>query len=319
MRKLPAEMVTRLMAWREANPLPPPLESSVTTLDDGVTRYRNRRYLEGEERDALRHSLDLYRPADHAWMAGRPLVIWAHGGGWRLGGKDDLMGLYAWMAQRFAERGIATALVNYRLTPRVRHPGHIEDVAAAFHWIHERADEYGFSRDSMFVSGHSAGAHLVSLLALDPEWLEEYDLDATTVIRGVVAISGLYDLRSLARYLPEQLTETELARSDDPLARAGAAIPPEYAESASPIAHAKKPAPPTLLLYEEQWEVARDQALAMEQALRDAGALVEARMVEGTNHTSILGDLVRDESAQRDAIFEFIEKRGHHDDESTRR
>jgi len=69
-----------------------------------------------------------------------------------------------------------------------RHPAHAEDCAMAFAWLAKR-----FPGHALFVSGHSCGAHLAALLALDPRYLARHGLEPAA-IRGVVPIGGGYDL-----------------------------------------------------------------------------------------------------------------------------
>ncbi|MFW5653531.1 MAG: alpha/beta hydrolase [Planctomycetota bacterium] len=187
-------------------------------LDDGVLVHRNLRYAEGERRDAVRHRLDLYLPAratmwpqatDGAGDAASslatkrscPLVVWFHGGGWQLGTKDDMNGIYGRIGASLAARGIAFANANYRLTPRVRHPGHIEDAAAAVSYLQSRASEFDITPGGIFLAGHSAGAHLAALLATQPDWLEEYDMDPASNIAGVIPVSGVFDLKSFRDFV----------------------------------------------------------------------------------------------------------------------
>lgn len=79
-------------------------------------------YVTGPNADPVRHCLDLYRPEDGGDL---PVLLFAHGGVWQLGSKDE----YRNIGEAFASRGILTAVINYRLTPGVRHPAHAEDVA----------------------------------------------------------------------------------------------------------------------------------------------------------------------------------------------
>ena len=87
--------------------------------------------------------------------------------------------------------GIGAAVISYRLTPTVQHPGHIKDVARAFVWLHENIKKYGGRPDELFVCGHSAGGHLVALLATDESYLKAEGL-ALSDIKGVMPISGVY-------------------------------------------------------------------------------------------------------------------------------
>src|SRR5262245_36959323 len=77
--------------------------------------------------DAERHKLDLYLPKD---AKGFPVLFYIHGGGWTRGSKAS----FSDHGKTFASQGIGCVSVNYRLSPKVKHPAHIEDVAQAFAW-----------------------------------------------------------------------------------------------------------------------------------------------------------------------------------------
>jgi len=138
--------------------------------------------------DARFHSLDLYLPHGES---GLPLVFYVHGGAFRGGDKSREEGVN--FVTLFTSQDLAVASVNYRLSPTVQHPAHIEDIARAFAWIFQNAREYGIDPDEIFLAGHSAGGHLVSLLALDPRYLDRHGLSPDR-IKGVMTISGLYDV-----------------------------------------------------------------------------------------------------------------------------
>lgn len=313
MRKIPSDMMAMMTRWRQEEGHLPPLEPSVTKLSDGVTRFRNQCYADGAVRDRVRHLADLYMPSPSVRRSGAPLVIWVHGGAWRIGSKDDLSGLYGRFGRLLAERGVAFANVNYRLTPRVQHPGHVEDVARAFEWLLGQAGRFGYSANNIFLAGHSAGAHLVALLATDPRWLNRFGLSPSTAVRGVVAISGIYDLRDMKAFLDQELEGTRAGRiSDHPLSRAGAAIPVELSHDASPISHVTATTPPFLIVYEQQWAYARVQARVIARTLTAAGDAPEVIEIPGRNHTSILAELVDPFSLTFEAISRFIERHSVH-------
>jgi len=125
-----------------------------------------------------RCELDLYVPARKKQF---PTVVWFHGGGISTGQRSIPLAL--------RNRGIAVAAANYRLSPRVEAPSYLEDAAAAVAWVFENIASYGGSPDAVFVSGHSAGGYLASMVALDKRWLAAHDIDADR-LAGAIPFSG---------------------------------------------------------------------------------------------------------------------------------
>jgi acetyl esterase/lipase len=127
---------------------------------------------------AARCRLDIYYPSDKKDFS---TVVWFHGGGLKAGSKEIPKGLM--------DQGIAVVAVNYRLSPKAKSPEYIEDAAAAVAWTFRNIEKYGGSRKRIFVSGHSAGGYLTSMIGLDPRWLRAHDIDAND-IAGLIPYSG---------------------------------------------------------------------------------------------------------------------------------
>jgi acetyl esterase/lipase len=122
--------------------------------------------------------LDVYYPSDAAPFS---TVVWFHGGGLTAGNRSVPEGL--------KEKGIAVIAVNYRLGPKVQSPAYIEDAAAAVAWTFHNIAAYGGSSERIYVSGHSAGGYLTSMIGLDKRWLAAHDIDANA-IAGLIPYSG---------------------------------------------------------------------------------------------------------------------------------
>lgn len=122
--------------------------------------------------------LDLYYPAGKKDF---PTIVWFHGGG-LTGGKKSI-------PERLKNQNVAVAAVGYRLSPQVQTAVCIQDAAAAVAWVFKHIEEYGGSRQRIFVSGHSAGGYLTSMLGLDPRWLKEQGMDAND-LAGLIPFSG---------------------------------------------------------------------------------------------------------------------------------
>ena len=144
----------------------PTTTSPCRTSASGPVTYQ---YAERQGTDPDRTSLDIYIPAGCGPV---PVVVWVHGGGWRRGDKEagQIERKVAWAESI----GAALAAVNYRLsTPDsgVMWPDHGADVAAAVAFIQQEGASLGLDTDRMVLLGHSAGAHLVSIVGTHPSLL----------------------------------------------------------------------------------------------------------------------------------------------------
>lgn len=122
--------------------------------------------------------LDLYHPEEGK---GFSTVVWFHGGGLTAGNKS--------IPAELKEKGMAVVAVNYRLYPRIKAPVYIEDAAAAVAWVFDHIEEFGGDPDLIFISGHSAGGYLTSMVGLDKRWLQVHKIDANR-IAGLIPFSG---------------------------------------------------------------------------------------------------------------------------------
>ena len=116
-----------------------------------------------------RHRLDVYRPPRQADRG--PVVIFFYGGGWTSGDRS----MYGFVGAALAARGITAVIPNYRHYPSVRFPAFVEDAALAYAHVSKTVAVECGQRRPIVVSGHSAGAHMAALLALDPTYLEQID------------------------------------------------------------------------------------------------------------------------------------------------
>ena len=122
--------------------------------------------------------LDIYYPDN---IKNYPTIVWFHGGGLTGGDKFIPEGLM--------EKGVAVVAVKYRLNPKVKAPVYIEDAAAAVAWTFKNIESYGGDASLIFVSGHSAGGYLTSMVGMDKRWLQKNDINSDD-IAGLIPFSG---------------------------------------------------------------------------------------------------------------------------------
>jgi acetyl esterase/lipase len=139
----------------------------------------------------VRQQLDIYRPKNIP-EEGCPVLLQIHGGAWILGDKGDqaLPLMYT-----LASRGWICVAANYRLSPSVGFPTHLEDCKAALGWIRENGEKYGMNTDFVAVTGGSAGGHLSSLLGLteNRKALQPTCPDTDTSVQACIPFYGVYD------------------------------------------------------------------------------------------------------------------------------
>ena len=167
------------------------------------------------------HRLDVYRPANAEFKPPYPVVLYVHGGGFRILSKDThwLMGL------AFARRGYLVFNISYRLAPAHPFPAAIADTCAAYEWVTGHAAEYGGDRSRIIIAGESAGGNLVTSLAVAacyrrPEPYARAVFDTGVVPRAVLPACGILQVsdterfgrrKKLSRFLLDRLTEVEHA------------------------------------------------------------------------------------------------------------
>lgn len=160
-------------------------------------------------RENLAYGPDIKQALDFfpARTAGRPLLVFIHGGYWQSLDKSD----FSYVAAPYLQHDVNVAVVNYRLAPDVGMAEIVRDNRDAVAWLYRHAAELGFDANRIFISGHSAGGHLTATLA-GTDW-ETLGVPAD-VVKGGCAISGLYDLEPIRLcYLNKavRLTEADVA------------------------------------------------------------------------------------------------------------
>ena len=138
-------------------------QAPTTAALKSVKVIDNISYREG---DSKSWKLDLAMPENFGTTP-RPAIVIVHGGGWRAGSKKDLV--YRDLLLDYAFQGYLTVSVEYRFDQEAAFPACIEDVKCAVRWLRAHAKEYNVNPDKIGAFGHSAGAHLVLMLAMSSD------------------------------------------------------------------------------------------------------------------------------------------------------
>ncbi len=242
-------------------------------------------------------------------LVDRPVILFVHGGGW----VDEYASWYnrAVTPALVAQQGWVVVNVDYRLTsnrvylaatyPTVKtkaawHPDNVRDVAAALDWTVRHIEGYGGDPRNIFPFGHSAGAHLVSLLATHPDFRA-----LRPFMRGVISLSGMYDLHHLSPWMFNSLFDQTFrgGHTDD----AGL-------DEASPLTYvtAGEILPPFYVLHcQNDLPYFAEQAIAFRNRLETHGDEVQGEGLPGYDHVSEIWALADGQQVVTQAIVAYVE------------
>lgn len=206
-----------------------------------------------------RQQMDVYAPAGGQ---GRPVVVWFYGGSWRTGRRQD----YRFVGAALARAGCVAVVADYRLFPRVPYPDFVADGAAAVAHVLRHAAAWGGDPARVVAVGHSAGAYIAAMLALDAKW------GVRARLAGAAGLAGPYD------FLP--------IRDADVQAVFAAAAD---LRDTQPVRYVDGANPPLLLLHGSADRTCYPRnSLALASRIRAAGGKVELRMYPGVGHIGIV-------------------------------
>jgi arylformamidase len=227
-------------------------------------------------------TLDIY-PSNNI---NSPVVVFIHGGFWKsLSNKD-----FSFIAKGLVEKGFTVVLTNYSLCPKVSIPEITKQNCSAVEWTYNNSHKFNGNNQKIFVSGHSAGAHQATMLAL-------YDWNAldlpNDVIKGCIAISGLFDLSPLKfSWLQAEINLTE-----------------EIISEQSPLLNVPLNCPSTMFIVGEYESIEfKRQSSDYAEKLRDSGNEVQLHFSKGKNHFSVVQDLYQSDSELCSNIERFIKE-----------
>jgi acetyl esterase/lipase len=231
--------------------------------------------------DAKWQSYDMYFPKgapkrnDKAKCGDRkyPALIFFHGGSWRDGSKES----YGFVGRAFAARGYITFIADYRKMPDHRFPAFVADAARAIGKVHQQLGDIPCADPKrLFVMGHSAGAHIAMMAALDPQWLDANNSNPS-IIAGVIGLAGPYD------FLPFTNDAARDALGQWP-----------RPEETQPITYARGDAPPLLLLHGADDETVKPRnSERLAQAINSHGGVGTVKIYPKLDHAGIIMAIAR--------------------------
>lgn len=237
-----------------------------------------------------RHRLDIYLPETKTSRA-KTTIIFFHGGGWRRGTRER----YKFVGRALTKLGYVAVLANYRLYPEVKFPAFVDDAARAVAWVRRNAARYQMGGNRLYLMGHSAGAHIAMLLALDPRYLKNAGVPRQTIL-GAIGLAGPYSFN------PLRLARLRPIFADHP-----------NPEEARPVVFARNVGPRLLLLHGGADRiVSARQSRELAKAYRAAGGKAGLIIYEGVDHAGIvlaLHELFSWRAPVAEAVRKFIEDR----------
>lgn len=212
-----------------------------------------------------RQTMDVFAPTAPA-ESPRPMLVFFYGGGWDSGSRE----VYGWAAQALAAQGFVVFVPDYRIVPEVHFPAFIQDAAAATAEAGKLAAQYGGDPARLGVIGHSAGAHLAMMIALDRRYMA--GVEAPGLIRAAAGLAGPYD------FLPFDVPASinAFGRVADPTLT-------------QPVSFVRADAPPLWLGHGTDDDVvhAEDTTILCDR-MRAVGGRCEAKLYPGLNHADLI-------------------------------
>lgn len=237
--------------------------------------------------DRTNLKLDVYTPNG---ARNAPVVVFFFGGRWSSGDKET----YKFVGQALASRGFVAVIPNVRLYPEVRFPQFIGDGARALKWTRAQIATYGGDPAKLFVMGHSSGAHIAAMLALNEEYLKDVG-GSRTWLRGMIGLAGPYD------FLP--ITAPDLRDLFGP---------PEAFARTQPVFFVDGQNPPLLLMHGEDDEVVPvGNTHKLAQAVTRRGGPVETVLYESLSHRMLInsvGLVLRGSTDVLGQIAQFVQR-----------
>ena len=237
--------------------------------------------------------LDLVVPDGDAPASGRPVVVWLHGGGWRLQDRTACPDL----SRHFAARGLAMVSIDYRLAPTHRHPVQVIDLRRALRFLRANASELSLDPDRIGLWGSSAGGHVASMAALlgrqpalPGELATADDLSWPVDVACVVEGYGPAALADLLPPFAPTASGRQPTPEEDLLGGPASSVEDHErllsrARDASPVEQDAHGAPPFLVLHGlNDQMVPATQSIALHEHLAAAGVDSSLLLIEGFGH-----------------------------------
>jgi acetyl esterase/lipase len=241
-----------------------------------VNVYKDLVFARENAKDLL---LDLYVPEGNNVP---PLVVWVHGGAWKLGNKNNPRD-----ALKLLDHGFAIASINYRLSHEATFPAQIIDCKAALRWLRANQDKYNYNADKIGAFGSSAGGHLVALMGASAQvrdWDLGDNLEHSSQVQAVCNWYGPTDFLKMDD-VPGRMVHLAPDSPESQLIGGDIREQPEKVKAANPITYVSAGTPPFLIMHgTADLTVIPAQSVLLKEALQKLDVPHELVLLEGAGH-----------------------------------
>ncbi|MBN2895364.1 MAG: alpha/beta hydrolase [Campylobacterales bacterium] len=247
----------------------------------------------------------MYRPEGKTDSS---IVLYVPGGAWHFGDKDTYDELAHTLVSRY---GLTVVIANYRLSglgsfDSIKHPMHVQDIAAAFDWVKEHLGAYA-NTQRVFLFGQSAGGHLVALLGTNEQYLAAHGRSLGE-IRGVIAMSGTYNLYDMTVYPnnPYGMPKEDIDTLADFIEDAFGSTNKAALDAASPAMLLEGTKPPFMVLYaQDDISGFAGDAMAFAKAIEESNNSVELHFVSKADISTDAWDSAQDMATKQVVFADF--------------
>lgn len=238
---------------------------------------------------APRQKLDVYLPP--AGAAPAPVIFMVHGGAWKWGDKTNTR-VVDNKLQHWVPRGFVFVSINYRMLPAAGPLEQADDVARALAYVQAHAADFNADPARVILMGHSAGAHLVTLISTHPDLAAKH---------GVKPWLGTVSLDSAVYNVVAMMEHKHLKLYDEPFG-----TDRNFWQACSPYHVLTKPVPPILAVCSTKSDDSVKQSKAFAAHAKKMGTSVTV-LPEDLKHSEI-NELLGQPGAYTEAVEKFLRR-----------